>query len=164
MAADVVHSAAFVETQRRLDTKIDKMATQQDELKRQNARVGTKKALDQRVGALQNKNAKLKGCVDRGNDFYQWGVSLEAESELKLTEVDPSPTVMVADQELSSTAVLHSSTPLLASATVLHVTTGEHCEISSTLTSLVDQMKDELQKARNRIAALEGTQARLLLA
>jgi outer membrane murein-binding lipoprotein Lpp len=98
ITADVVHPAALADKERGLDAKISDIATQQIDLAGQSRRLGTKKALDQQVVALQNKAAKLKARVDRGNDFYQWGVDLQDDHELNMTEVDPSPTVMVADE------------------------------------------------------------------
>ena len=53
-----------------MDAKSSDIATQQIDLAGQRRRLGTKTALDQQVVALQNKTAKLKTCVDQGNNFY----------------------------------------------------------------------------------------------
>jgi hypothetical protein len=72
-----------------LDAKSSDITTQQIDLAGQSRRLGTKKSLDQQVVGLRNKTAKLKACVDRGNNSYQWAVELEDDHELNMTEVPP---------------------------------------------------------------------------
>jgi uncharacterized coiled-coil protein SlyX len=74
-----VYSAALADKGRRLDAQSVNIARQQDDLKRQSKPLGTKKALVQRVAALENSKGKLSRQAAQGGDYYEYGIELEDE-------------------------------------------------------------------------------------